>query len=138
MRLESLGNELGSFSTGLPPLTDSSVPKSLNDSVYVPCFSNQIDLQRNQQGLVFDSFNNNNSIYGSLYSSSTQQSLQASTNLPFPASVCGIQDQAILRALYENNGSNERQMNLTLTTDNNQTRPPPSAASVDLDGLWNY
>ena len=180
MRLDSLGNE---FSCSvLPPLTDSSNSigkiKQLNDSAYVSCFSNSIDVQRNQGG-IFDSFNN--SIYGvsshnqldffprisssngSLYSNN-----QGAVNLQYPSSVCGIQDQAILRALYENNGfKTERQQQIMsvsqetdLTTDmnaetcsvvsnfdigrrafeNNQNRPPPaSVAAVDFDGtLWNY
>lgn len=180
MRLDSLGNEFGC--SVLPPLTDSSNSigkiKQLNDSAYVSCFSNSIDVQRNQGG-IFDSFNN--SIYGisshnqldffprisssngSLYSNN-----QAAVNLQYPSSVCGMQDQAILRALYENNGfKTERQQQIMsvsqetdLTTDmnaetcsvvsnldigrrtfeNNQNRPPPaSVAAVDFDGnLWNY
>ncbi|CAJ2664574.1 unnamed protein product [Trifolium pratense] len=173
MRLDSLGNELGR--SVLPPLTDTSRSigklEQLNDSAYVPCFSNSIDVQRNQGG-IFDSFNN--SIYGvssnnqldnfsrilssnagSLYSNNNNNN-QSAVNLQFPGSVCGMQDQAILRALYENNGfKTERQVSheTDLTTDmngercsfdigrrayeNNQNRPPP--ASVDFDGtLWNY
>ncbi|KAJ1438924.1 NAC domain [Sesbania bispinosa] len=119
MRLDSIGNELGP--SGLPPLTDSlpsiAKTKSLIDSAYVPCFSNPIDVQRNHQGGVFDSFTN--SIYGissnpldilprmtpsgSLYST---HGVQVQANLPFPGSVYTMQDQSILRALYENNGSN--------------------------------
>lgn len=173
MRLDTLGNDLGS--SVLPPLTDSSHSigkiKQLNDSAYVPCFSNSIDVQRNQGG-IFDSFTNNNSIYGvssnPLISTSSNplysNNNQVGCNLQFPSSVCGMQDQAILRALYENNGfKSERQQIVSvsketdLTTDmnaetssvvsnfdmsrrafeNNHHRPPPAA--VDLDGtLWNY
>lgn len=123
MRLDSLGlghHELGS---SLPPLTDSlssiNKTKALLDSAYVPCFSNQIEVQRNHQGGIYDSFSN--SIYGvssnpleffprvppssgSLYS--TTQGVQVPSSLPFPGSVYSMQDQAILRALYENNASN--------------------------------
>nr|QDX01715.1 NAC domain-containing protein NAC51 [Medicago sativa subsp. falcata] len=181
MRLDSLGNEFGC--SVLPPLTDSSNSigkiKQLNDSAYVSCFSNSIDVQRNQGG-IFDSFNN--SIYGGISShnqldffpriSSSNGSLysnnQGAVNLQYPSSVCGMQDQTILRALYENNGfKTERQQQMMsvsqetdLTTDmnaetcsvvsnfdigrrtfeNNQNRPPPaSVAAVDFDGtLWNY
>ncbi|GAU13355.1 hypothetical protein TSUD_192670 [Trifolium subterraneum] len=168
MRLDSLGNELAC--SVLPPLTDTSQSlgkiKQLNDSAYVPCFSNSIDVQRNHGG-IFDSFNN--SIYGvssnnqdifSRISSSNAASLysnnQSSINLQFPgSSVCGMQDQAILRALYENNGfKTEKQVSheMDLTTDmsnfdigrrafeNNQNRPQPaSVAAVDFDAtLWNY
>ncbi|KAK2411371.1 NAC domain-containing protein [Trifolium repens] len=176
MRLDPLGNNLGC--SVLPPLTDTSQSlgkiKQLNDSAYVPCFSNSIDVQRNQGG-IFDSFNN--SIYGvssnnqldifprisssngSLYSNN-----QAAVNLQFPGSICGMQDQAFLRALYENNGfKTERQQQIMssvsqetdLTTDMNgercsivsnfdigkrtfeNNRPP--LASVDFDGtMWNY
>lgn len=169
MRLDSLGNEIGC--SVLPPLTDSSNSigkiKQLNDSAYVSCFSNSIDVQRNQGG-IFDSFNN--SIYGGISSHnqldffpriSSYSNNQAGVNLQYPSSVCGIQDQAILRALYENNGfKTERQQQIMsvsqetdLTTDmnaetcsvvsnfeNNQNRPPPaSVAAVDFHGtLWNY
>ncbi|KAK7265809.1 hypothetical protein RJT34_33433 [Clitoria ternatea] len=112
MRLESLGNELGS--SLLPPLTDSSPPsfvktKPVNDSAYVPCFSNSIDLQRNHEG-VFDSLN------GSIYAVSSSNPLDilprmppsgsfynsTTTTLPFHGSV--FSDHTILRALCENNG----------------------------------
>ncbi|CAL5198396.1 unnamed protein product [Lathyrus oleraceus] len=170
MRLDTLGNEFDC--SVLPPLTDSiGKIKQLNDSAYVPCFSNSIDVQRNQGGF-FDSFTN--SIYGvssnnppdvfqrgSLYSSSNQ----SAANFQFPGSVCGIQDQSILRALYENNSFKRQQQQqivsvsqeTDLTTDinaetcsvvsnfdigrrafennNHQHRPPP----VEFDGtLWNY
>ncbi|TKY55078.1 CCR4-NOT transcription complex subunit 7/8 [Spatholobus suberectus] len=168
MRLDSFGNELGS--SALPPLSDSSPSicntKPLNDSVYVPCFSNPIDVQRNQEG-VFDSFTN--SIYGvssnpldilprmppsaSLYS-------QPAPDLTLPSSVYTLQDHTILRALCENNGyKSERDMisvsqETGLTTDvnaetssnfdmgrrpfDNHNHLPVSVAPLDLDGLWNY
>lgn len=135
MRLDSLGNELGS--SGLPPLTESSPYSGNNniktkpptESAYVPCFSNPIDAQRNHHGGgIFDSFTNS-SLYGvssdhsrpriplsgggSLYSPPTQtqvqvglQAQQPPSNLALPNSVYTLQDQTILRALLENHGSN--------------------------------
>ncbi|KAK7330345.1 hypothetical protein VNO77_24535 [Canavalia gladiata] len=119
IRLDSFGNELpSSSSAALPPLTDSSPSiantKPLNDSVYVPCFSNPINLLRNQQ-LISDSFTN------SLYSLSSSNpsdilprmqpspsfySTQAPPNFPFPSSsVYG--DHTLLRTLCQNNASND-------------------------------
>lgn len=118
MRLESIGNELGS--SGLPPLTDSSPyigkTKPMNmttESSYVPCFSNPIDVPRNQGG-IFDSFENTLlgvpsnpqeilpriPISGSIYSS--QQPLEV------PSSVYPVQDQSLLSALLEHHRSNLR------------------------------
>ncbi|KAK4257203.1 hypothetical protein QN277_006822 [Acacia crassicarpa] len=132
MRLDSLGNELGS--SGLPPLTDSSPfpgnkTKPVTDqSAYVPCFSNPIDAhQRNNQGGIFDSYSNSFPNYGvsssnpssdttlprialsgSLYSSQQQQPHhhQAPSSLASPSSIYGLQDQTLLRALLENQESN--------------------------------
>ena len=121
MRLDSYGNELGS--SGLPPLTDSSPhiigkTKSVTESAYVPCFSNPINVQRNQGG-IFDSFTN--TLFG--VSSNTSEMLpriplssslfpvqndQATASLPFSSSVYNMQDQNILRALLESPGSNLR------------------------------
>ncbi|XP_014507026.1 NAC domain-containing protein 100 [Vigna radiata var. radiata] len=149
MRLDSLTNELGS--SALPPLSDSSPSigntKPLNESAYVPCFSNPIDVQRNQDG-VFDSLNN--SIYGvspnnpldflprmppstSFYSA---QGVQAVPNLTFPGSVYSLQDHTNLRAMCENNGSgykSERDMisvsqETCLTTDIN----PETSSNFDM------
>jgi len=148
MRLDSFANELGS--SALPPLSDSSPSigntKPLNESAYVPCFSNPIDVQRNQEG-VFDSLNN--SIYGvssnpldflprmppsaSFYST---QAVQAVPNLTFPGSVYTLQDHTILRAMCENNGNDyksERDMisvsqETGLTTDIN----PETSSNFDM------
>ncbi|WVZ12953.1 hypothetical protein V8G54_017483 [Vigna mungo] len=149
MRLDSLANELGS--SALPPLSDSSPSigntKPLNESAYVPCFSNPIDVQRNQDG-VFDSLNN--SIYGvspnnpldflprmppstSFYSA---QGVQAVPNLTFPGSVYSLQDHTNLRAMCENNGGgykSERDMisvsqETCLTTDIN----PETSSNFDM------
>lgn len=118
MRLDSLGNELGS--SGLPPLTDSSPfpGKPVTESAYVPCFSNPINAPRNNQGGIFDSYSDvpNYGVSsnpsdnlprippsGSLYSS---QPHQAPSSLALPSSIYGMQDQTILRALLENQESN--------------------------------
>ncbi|CAJ1944107.1 unnamed protein product [Sphenostylis stenocarpa] len=149
MRLDSFANELGS--SALPPLSDSSPSvgntKPLNESAYVPCFSNPIDVQRNQEGF-FDSFNN--STYGvssnpldflprmppsaSFYST---QGVQAVPNLTFPGSVYALQDHTILRAMSENNGNgykSERDMisvsqETGLTTDIN----PETSSNFDMN-----
>ncbi|KAI4335977.1 hypothetical protein L6164_014561 [Bauhinia variegata] len=119
MSLDSFGNELGS--SVLPALTDSSPyiakTRPLNESAYVPCFSNQIDIQRNQVG-IFDSFTNTlfgvssnpsdilprNQLSTSLYST---QTVQAPASFQLAGSVHNLQDQSILRALLVNHhGSN--------------------------------
>ncbi|KAK7388924.1 hypothetical protein VNO78_23752 [Psophocarpus tetragonolobus] len=168
MRFDSFANELGS--SALPPLSDSSPSigntntKPLNDSAYVPCFSNPIDVQRNQEG-AFDSFTN--SVYGvssnpldRMPPSASYYSTQAVPNLSFPGSVYTLQDHSILRALCENNGyKSERDMvtvsqETGLTTDinaetssnfnmgrtpfDNHNHPSVSVAPLDLHGLWNY
>ncbi|KAI4343897.1 hypothetical protein L6164_011192 [Bauhinia variegata] len=118
MRLDSLGNELGS--SVLPALTDScrytGQTKPLTESAYVPCFSNPIDIQRNQGG-IFDSFTNTpfgvssnpsdigprNPLSTSLFST---QAVQAPSSFQLPGSVYNMQDQSIIRALLGNHGSN--------------------------------
>lgn len=107
MRLDSLTNELGS--SALPPLSDSSPSigntKPLNESAYVPCFSNPIDVPRG----IFDSLsniniiNNNNPLYGvssnhSFYSTQGFQ-LQAPPTLPSPGS-----SNHYLRSFFNNHG----------------------------------
>ena len=58
VRLGSFGNELGP--SVLPALMDSSPfngkTKPMDESVYVPCFSNPIDIQRNQQESIKECF----------------------------------------------------------------------------------
>lgn len=125
--LGSFGNELGP--PGLPPLMDSSPDngsktiKSVADSAYVSCFSNSIDLQRNQKNTTtIENFFNNpppisvssncpdvfpriplssNSFYSPL-------SVPVPSHAQFPGSVF-MQDHSILRALIENQGSNMSQ-----------------------------
>lgn len=147
MRLDSFANQFGSSS--LPPLSDSSPSigntKPLNDSAYVPCFSNQINVQKNHEG-VFDSFTN--SIYRvssnpleilprmpSSNSFFSTQAVQPAPSLTFPTSVYTLQDHTILRALCENNGyKSERDMisvsqeTTSLTTDIN----PETSSNFDI------
>ncbi|OMP11596.1 No apical meristem (NAM) protein [Corchorus capsularis] len=121
VRVDSFGNELGP--SGLPPLMESSPyngkSKPVAESAYVPCFSNSIDVQRNQQETI-DHFNNpllpvssntTSDIFPRIPLSNSFYSAQPvpfPSNLQFPGSVL-MQDQSILRALIENHGSNMRQ-----------------------------
>ncbi|KAJ4841044.1 hypothetical protein Tsubulata_009383 [Turnera subulata] len=115
---------LGSFDgglspSGLPPLMDSSpysakTTKPEAEMAYVPCFSNPIVVQGNQQEII-DNFNNNhhllavssspsinvfprNPLSNSVYSS---QAMSGPGNLQYPSSVL-MQNHSILRALMEN------------------------------------
>ncbi|EEF47842.1 NAC domain-containing protein 100 [Ricinus communis] len=122
VRLGSFGNELAP--TVLPPLMDSSPytgkTKPVAESAYVPCFSNPIDIQRNQQESIDTAFNhhqllsvssNSCDIFprfpfpNSFYST---QSLPLSANLQYPSSG-SIPENSILRVLVENQGSNVKQ-----------------------------
>lgn len=116
VRLGSFGGELGP--SDLPPLTDSSanigkLTKPFVEPAYVPCFSNPISAQRNQEDMI-DSFNN--SLYGvpsnltdiqilpRIPVSSSFYSTQIATiqgNLQSPGSY-GMQDHSIHRALHGN------------------------------------
>lgn len=130
-RLGSFENEL--CPPDIPPLMDSSPytgkTRLLTESAYVPCFSNPIDVQRNQQQSI-DDFNNNlfavssnpvdvfqrfssnpEDVFQRIPLANTFYSAQAvpfSANLQYPGSVL-IQDHSILRALIENQGSNLKQ-----------------------------
>ncbi|XWS60518.1 hypothetical protein CRYUN_Cryun07bG0042600 [Craigia yunnanensis] len=120
VRVGSFGNELGP--AGLPPLMESSPYNGKSNpvalSAYVPCFSNPIDSQRNQEDTI-DNFNNPllcvssipTDIFSPVQLSNSFYSAQAvpfPSNFQFPGSVL-MQDQSILRALIENHGSNMRQ-----------------------------
>nr|UBT01634.1 NAC transcription factor 30 [Litchi chinensis] len=168
LRVGSFGNELGP--SGLPPLMDSSpnngkTAKSVANSAYVPCFSNPIDVQqRNQQNSIDGCFNNpplpnvfpripHTNTYGSPFSVPSAPSLQ------LPSSVL-LQDQSLLRALLENQGSNMSQAfkrdkeiisvsqdsGLTVMSNlemlkrpfDDQEGPSTSAGPVDFDCFWNY
>lgn len=158
------GNELGS--SILPPLTDSS-PSSISKtrSPYVSCFSNQINVQRNNQvEEIFDSFNNtpfnlpsNHSFY---YTQGVQN--QTTPNFPLHGSVYNTQeDHSILRTLLDDdhniNGLNlwngfksEREIasvsqetclttiDVNMNGEISNFDPPTSAASMDLATMWNY
>ncbi|XP_021285951.1 NAC domain-containing protein 100 [Herrania umbratica] len=120
VRVGSFGNELGP--SGLPPLMESSPyngkSKPVVESAYVPCFSNPIDVQGNQQDTT-DNFNNPllpvssnpTDIFPRIPLSNAFYSTQAvpfPSNFQFPGSVL-MQDQSILKALIKNHGSNMRQ-----------------------------
>ncbi|XP_022768651.1 NAC domain-containing protein 100-like [Durio zibethinus] len=124
IRVGSFGNELGP--ADLPPLMESSPydgkSKPVAESAYVPCFSNPIDLQRNQQDTI-DTFNNpllpvssnSTDIFPRIPLSNSFYCAQpvpvpvpVPSNFQFPGSVL-MQDQSILRALIENRVSNMRQ-----------------------------
>ncbi|KAL2322035.1 hypothetical protein Fmac_026414 [Flemingia macrophylla] len=161
-RLDTFANQFSS-SAALPPLSDSSpsignnTTKPLNDSVYVPCFSNPIEG-------VFDSFTN--SLYGNSFdivlpklppSASFCTQLPA-PSFPFQASVYTPQDHTILRGLCQNKSERDIisvSQETGLTTDvnaetssnfdlggrrpfHNHNHTPVSVASLDHDGLWNY
>lgn len=120
VRMGTFGTELDP--SNLPPLMDSSPytgkTQSVSESAYVPCFSNIMDAQRNQEGMM-NSFNNSLSgvssyhtdilpripISSSFYSA---QTIPLSANQQFPGSVA-MQDHIILRALLGNQGTNLRQ-----------------------------
>lgn len=116
VRMSSFGNEM--CSSGLPPLMDSSPsfnksckPLEL-ESAYVPCFSNTVNVQKDQQQLMVDGFKNplvSNplDIFSKIAPSNLCYSAQASTvnprNMQYPP--VSSQDQAFLRALLETHGS---------------------------------
>lgn len=122
VRLGSFGNELGS--SVLPPLMDASPsynPKTrpaTTQPAYVPCFSNPIHVPRNQEEII-DCFNNPllaassypSDIFPRIPLPNSFYSSQAAVipgNLQYPTSLL-MQEQPILRALLENQGSNMRQ-----------------------------
>ncbi|GLU12399.1 hypothetical protein SLE2022_290840 [Rubroshorea leprosula] len=117
----SFGNELGP--SALPPLTDSSpysggTKPARPESAYVPCFSNPIDVQRNQENTIncfsnplLNVSSNPTDIFPRIPLSNSFYSAQSApvpSTLQFPTSVF-MQDQSILRALLESNGSTLRQ-----------------------------
>lgn len=107
----------------MPQLMDSSsgdrVTTTATESHHVPCFSNAIDIQSSQKDM-FNYFNNNP---GYPMSSNTSEFLQRFSqpnlysgvqsahipvNFQYPSTVA-MQDQSILRGLFENYGPNMRQ-----------------------------
>ncbi|KAA8540982.1 hypothetical protein F0562_024880 [Nyssa sinensis] len=115
VRLNSFGNELGPL---LPPLMDSSTysgrtKAAVSESVHVPCFSNPIASQKNQEiNPPFPVSSNpsdffpRNSLPNPVYSTLSAPPIQG--NLPYPSSL-SMQGQAILRGLLENYGPNMKQ-----------------------------
>nr|TKS17363.1 no apical meristem-like family protein [Populus alba] len=128
VRLGSFSNEFSP--SGLPPLMNSSPYsckiKPVAESVNVPCFSNPINVQRNQQDTI-DCFDNHllavstnplevfpripllNPFY-------TPQAAPVSGNLQYPGSVL-MQDHSILRALIANQGTNMKQQSFKIERD---------------------
>lgn len=117
MRLGSCVSELGP-SAGLPPLMDSSSPQIVKTKPYVPCFSNSMNVQRNQGWMVDNCFNNPLAMVPS-NPSVTLPRVQLSSSFdstaqpnPFPesfsasGSVYDVQDECFLRAFLQNHGSN--------------------------------
>ncbi|KAF9667388.1 hypothetical protein SADUNF_Sadunf15G0017900 [Salix dunnii] len=122
-RLGSFSNELSP--SGLPPLMDSSPYnckiKPVAESAYVPCFSNPINVQRNQQDTI-DSFNNHLLAVSAnplevfpriplLNPFCIPQAVPVSGTLQYPGSVL-MQDHSVLRALMANQGTNMKQQSL--------------------------
>lgn len=118
-RLGGFGTEMGSFT--LPPLMDTSPTfhnkhKNITESPNnVPCFSNPLDVLRNQQQEMLLLDQNNNNLFGIPRNIPLQNPLfqpqsvpVSSSNMQFPGHVL-VQDQSIFRALLENNGSALRQ-----------------------------
>lgn len=152
-------NDKGPNPSVLPPLMDSSV--------HVPCFSNQIDIQKNQKDMM-SYFNNpifpfsSNSIF-TQNSFPGGQSAHIQQNFVYP-----MQNPQILRGLFEHYGPNMRQglktenemislsQETDLSTDRNteissvvsnlevgirsfkdQEAPSTSVGPGDFDCIWN-
>ena len=125
VRLGSFSNEFSP--SGLPPLMDSSPYnykiKPVAESAYVPCFSNPINVQRNQQDTI-DSFDNHLlavstnhlEVFPLLNPFYTPQAVPVSGNLQYPGSVL-MQDHSILRALIANQGTNMKQQSFKIERD---------------------
>ncbi|PPR92280.1 hypothetical protein GOBAR_AA28384 [Gossypium barbadense] len=135
VNMGSFGNELGP--SGLPPLMDSSSSfnakkNPVSESVYVPCFSNPVDVQRIQldtidhfpeNPLLLPVSSNPTNIFPRFQASNPFFSAQPITfppNLHLPGSVL-MQDQSILRDLLENHGSNMKSERETMVTVSQET-----------------
>ncbi|XP_019451347.1 PREDICTED: NAC domain-containing protein 100-like isoform X2 [Lupinus angustifolius] len=158
MKLDSYGNEFDSYVLS---------PKPMNDSVYVPCFSNPIDnVQRNNNNNnevgIFDPFTN--TTYGVLsnplqfsslkvppstvtasFYTSTQGFHQVPANLPLHGSVYNMQDHTMMRNLYNNNNNNNGfKSDGEMVSVSQETclttdmNAETSSVLSNLDGLWNY
>ncbi|KAL5544509.1 hypothetical protein UlMin_008293 [Ulmus minor] len=162
-RIGPFGNEMGNLI--LPPLMDSSPygdrTKQVNEPANVPCFSNAMDVQRNNQQGMVDSINNN-TLFGVASNPSANNiprfpianqvypthSIPVLSNMQFTNAAL-IQEQSFLRALMENNGSNLRQSFKTeremvglsqenVLTNNGISSVNGSAPPVAFDNIWNY
>lgn len=164
MRLNSFENEMAP--NVLPPLMDSSLHGEVRESLHVPCFSNTIEIQKSQKEMI-NYFNN--PVYPFTSNASADIIFQSGPipgNLAYPGTL-PMQEQSILRGLFENYGSNNvRQILKTekemisasqetgLSTDMNteissvvdmgkrcfedQEAPSAAVGALYFDGLWNY
>ncbi|CAI9281440.1 unnamed protein product [Lactuca saligna] len=161
MRMDS-----GGVTRSLPPLMDSpaayggrNINPSISDSLHVPCFSNQVDIQTTQKNMI-NSFINT-SIFP--FDSSSIPLLEGQSDPlmhQFPSvSSFPVHDQAILKGLIETyshglkierdvfTGSQETGVSLGKNISNlekgnigieDQETPSTSVGLIDLDGFWNY
>ncbi|KAH1074567.1 hypothetical protein J1N35_026895 [Gossypium stocksii] len=135
VNMGSFGNELGP--SVLPPLMDSSSSfnakkNPVSESVYVPCFSNPVEVQRIQfdtidhfpeNPLLLPVSSNPTNIFPRFQAPNPFFSAQPVTfppNLHLPGSVL-MQDQSILRDLLENHGSNMKSERETMVTVSQET-----------------
>ncbi|CAH1422462.1 unnamed protein product [Lactuca virosa] len=161
MRMDS-----GGVTRSLPPLMDSPVAfggrninPCISDSLHVPCFSNQVDIQTTQKTMI-NSFINT-SIFP--FDSSSIPLLEGQSDPlmhQFPSVTSfPVHDQAILRGLIETyshglkierdifTGSQETGVSFGKNISNlekgnigieDQETPSTSVGPIDLDGFWNY
>ncbi|XAR50028.1 hypothetical protein NMG60_11004240 [Bertholletia excelsa] len=103
MRLNPIGNESGQ---GLPPLMDSSPYKPPSfEALHVPCFSNAIGSLNNP---LFGASSNPSENFPRISLPNPFYPGQGNPNQQYPA-LLSMQDQAILRGLFENCGQNMKQ-----------------------------
>lgn len=153
VKLSSFENRMDH--SGLPPLMDSSSPSNgktrpmimtSESSLYVPCFSNPMNVQRNQEELL--SCFNNNSLFSNpnsdnyppritpsnaYYSINQVSSSQIPANFQYSNSLVMQQDQAILRALLENNGSSSSNMRQIFKTEREMISEETGLTSNDMN-----
>ncbi|KAI3412413.1 NAC domain-containing protein [Psidium guajava] len=120
--LVKMGSFENEMSSGLPPLTDSSLhdskPKSNPRPAYVPCFSSPTEFEKNKENV--NGYVNNPlfpissnpanpipkvSLLSALYPA---QSISVPTNLQYPGPVF-MPEHPVLRSFLESNGLNARQ-----------------------------
>ncbi|XAR65495.1 hypothetical protein NMG60_11009638 [Bertholletia excelsa] len=167
VRMNSSVNEQGPF---MPPLMDSSPSGSGSkpEPVHVSCFSNPIDNQKIPQEMInytnnpsFSTSSNPSDFFPRISIPIPSYSVQAAPvegNLPYPCSF-SVQDQAVLRGLIENYGSNAYQslkteedmvslsqetalsndMNTEISSVvSNLEAPSAPLGQMEFSYLWNY